>query len=726
MRFLHSSIKLANESAPIKQLFIYSIVAYCFGLGLRLILLYQIGTIEGFWDSGLPVSIFTPDAGRYGFYAKMILSGTHYPLSSDYIVGYFIAGISSLLHVSIDWVMLLLPAFTAPLIAVPLVIIGDSIKQPTMGFLAALLAVSGTFFYMRSHIGYMDTDSINLVLILVAISFIIKSFQSHRLLYSTLGAFSILLFAEWYHSASIIILLIFAVTLASIALFYRKDRDSLQLVFLLAVPLLPVGFTVKIVLIISLAILFFALNKTVKLNYRFYLTVLISGFLLSLFLLNPDHYLHRAMTYFAKNSDKTFDAGGVTYHYLDALKSVSEVQSIDLWKAHAPLLISVVYVVGASIGYALMLVAYPILIPTLPLIILGYMSGFVGMRFTMFATPVLALGAAYILYLLKAILIRKFGDNRYAIRLPYYGTIFITLLMIYNIFNINTGAMRSLYFYSTEKRALVSFSEQTTDSDSIISWWDYGWPLWYYTGQDNTLTDNGRHGGPDLHLVAKLILSDNPQFTANMANLLNDYRLPPNEHGARVVLPRVASESNLTELISSLHNEKYQAKKQESNAYILLHRRMLYSIGHFETYAKKDLLKSESNSLGRTRYSITSLVKPFSHNYSLVKGYSYIFDSSDGKVLDAKGVKTEVNRIMITGDNKRKQMYRFHNSSNEHLIVDRNKLIWLDKSLYNSFLIQAMLFDVYDKNLFEKVAETGRIKIFRVKKPAKGPQSLGF
>ena len=38
-----------------------------------------------------------------------------------------------------------------------------------------------------------------------------------------------------------------------------------------------------------------------------------------------------------------------------------------------------------------------------------------------------------------------------------------------------------------------------------------------------------------------------------------------------------------------------------------------------------------------------------------------------------------------------------------------------DVNVYNSFLFQALLFDNYDRNLFEKVDETYLIKIFKVK-----------
>lgn len=39
---------------------------------VRLTAFIQANQITAFWLEGKPVSIWTPDAGRYGYYAKMI------------------------------------------------------------------------------------------------------------------------------------------------------------------------------------------------------------------------------------------------------------------------------------------------------------------------------------------------------------------------------------------------------------------------------------------------------------------------------------------------------------------------------------------------------------------------------------------------------------------------------------------------------------------------------
>lgn len=709
LSFLH----LKPQSPSWKQTFIYIAAAYTFGLLLRLILFYQSTFISGLWDKGLPIPIWTPDAGRYGFYAKSILSGVEYPLNTDYLLGYLIAGVASLFHIPIDWVMLLLPIVIAPLIAIPIIMIGNSIKQPTLGFLAALLAVSDTLFYFRSYLGYMDTDGINLFLILLSIALIIKSFFKYRLLYALFSALTLILFALWYHSSSIIILSIVATTLAYVVLFERKDKLALQLIFILGITILPITLIYKLVLLIAIVLLFYILNITSNISDRLYFVILALLVVVGVVSIDPYHYIHRAESYISIDSYIHFTANNITYSYPNDLKNVGEVQGTNLWNIYRLPFLSVAYVFTATLGYTILVIAYPIILLTLPLITLGYTSTWAGLRFAMFASPVLAMGIIYLLFLLRKILSLKLSNSLYLRRSPYYMGALIVLFMIYNIFQFNTSAILSQLFYNTEKSALEKFGKNLTKEDAIVSWWDYGWPLWYYSGHDNTLTDNGYHGGPDLNIVAKLLLSHDQNFTYNAISILGNNRLKAHENNYRFVLPYLLKDQNYTTLLSSFNKGIIDTTQHKGNNYILLHRGML----NFFTAIIEQAQQNLKGDKGDTKlYAWTPLVKPFSHNYSLLEGYSFILDSSTGKVKDADDKFSEINTLMITSNNKRKESFQFHNRSKHYLIADRGTLIWLDESYYKSFYVQAMLFDAYDKNLFEKVVETGRIKIFRVKK----------
>jgi len=714
---LHHYFFFQSQNITKKEIVLYTFFVYLFGLLVRLLLLYQSGQIGPLWSWGNPVAVWTPDAGRYGFYAKEVLSGVALPFRDDYLLGYLLAFISKSLHLSLDWVMVLFPAFVAPLIAFPIVIIGSSIRQPILGVLSAFVAVSGTFFYLRSHIGYVDTDTLNLFLLLLSIALIIKSAEQKSLLYGFLGAVMMALFGWWYHSATIINLLVLLVTVLYVLLYAKRERSMLVTTALLAISVVPLVISLKFFLLLVTFALFSFIGMSRRIDHRFYWVLFAVGAVAAFFMLHPEHYFHRAVTYFSSGDIKSFTAGGIRYYYLDDLQFVGEVSKVGLWNAYAPLFISVLYVIAATIGYIMMLIGYPLMLLTLPMIILGYLSGFAGARFAMYATPVLALGIIYLMFFLRKLLSLKYSKSCYVQRLPWYGTALVLLLMIYNIFSYNSNAMMGLQFYSKDISTLKTLSKSLKKEDTIISWWDYGWPLWYYTGYNNTLADNGYHGGPDMHLIAQMLLSDDPYFVANASRYLGRYRPLSRTVSADYSLPKLAKDHNLTKLFNSFHQPaKIVLPEENGNVYIILHQNMLSYFGIIRQYASWDLTK-KSIYRGMPKYLSTSIIRPFSHNYSLLEGYSYIFDSSNGMLVDAEGNQSAVNMLMIARKNRRKESFSFHNSSNINLLDAKGLLLWMDKKAYNGFYIQAMLLDVYDHKLFEKVGETGRIKIFKIKKP---------
>ena len=184
------------------------------------------------------------------------------------------------------------------------------------------------------------------------------------------------------------------------------------------------------------------------------------------------------------------------------------------------------------------------------------------------------------------------------------------------------------------------------------------------------------------------------------------------------VLQYLAEEHNLTALFApSLANTVVAEEKKSGDTYIILHYKMLDFFDVINDFSKKGLNSTSSGEA--PMFKITEIIKPFSESYSLFQGFAYILDSSDGTVVDAKSNKTPVKGLTIVQNNTRTKGYFFdHNDTNvsSQVIAYRNKFIWLDQKIYDSFYIQAMLFDTYDHELFEKEGETGRIKIFRLKK----------
>ncbi len=242
-------------------------------------------------------------------------------------------------------------------------------------------------------------------------------------------------------------LLILGVTLASVLFRYRKQVVAVQTIFMLALAIAPLSMELKAIGTIFLAIIFIFMNRSMVVSAKIYWYGLIVGMIAAFIFINPNHYLNRALNYLSPDNQVSFSGKGIVYSYANDLLTVSEVKGSHLWSTGAPLYITNMYVILGMIGYLFLLVFYPILWFTLPLFILGLMSSFAGARFSMYATPVIALGVSYLLYVLKNFFTNKYKESVYAERLPYYASTLIVLMMIYNLLIINMSLLDLLFFF---------------------------------------------------------------------------------------------------------------------------------------------------------------------------------------------------------------------------------------------------------------------------------------
>ncbi|MEA1920270.1 MAG: STT3 domain-containing protein, partial [Campylobacterota bacterium] len=222
--FINKYVKLEPQQTTLSMLFMYMSIAYLFGLAVRMMLWYQVAPIESFWLDGNPIPIYSPDAGLYGYYAKQLLSGVTYPMTAEYMPGYLIYWLVGIFSLNIDWVMFLLPAFLAPLVAIPIVLMAHAYHQAKLGFFAALIGVIGINFYTRSYLGYMDTDTLNLFFPYMAIASLMMAMTRRSWLWGVGGVVALIVFYFWYHSSIVIIAAIGLMALLLAPLLLRSKK----------------------------------------------------------------------------------------------------------------------------------------------------------------------------------------------------------------------------------------------------------------------------------------------------------------------------------------------------------------------------------------------------------------------------------------------------------------------------------------------------------------------
>jgi len=698
------------EETSGKTLLLYIFTAYLFSAGIRSLLWYQCSFIDAFWLNGEPLPIWSPDAGLYGYYAKQILSGHNYPFVAEYIPGYLISWIVTISGISINWIMFTLPIFLSSLIVIPIILLAHANKLTKLGFLAAIIGGIGVNYYTRSHAGYMDTDTLNLFLPWFAISMWALALQKRSLLFAFFGALSLFGFKQWYHSSSAIIISLILM-LVFVLLIYRKERTAYQALILAAITIMPTPPVYILTALLILSVIFAIINKKDGEGVKYYIFILLIGTIAAMLILDPSAYYQRAMDYLQKPSEIMLGTKSAQYHFADVLSTITEAKGRSIFDINPRFVGMEIYIIFASIGFIMLCIAYPVFLLALPLVALGYLSQVAGIRFGMFATPAFALGTAYLAIAFQKQFFNIGEKNIWQKLSPYIIITAAIALMIVNILRLNPY-LHPFYFEKEETIALQKFQKISSAQDLIISWWDYGWPLWYYTGRNNTLIDNGRHGA-DTYLVANELISLNRQFVANAAKFTAEQNLKGIKQGYNEVLPYVLKEHSIFELFRSL-SKKETVIKSSRNVYFMLHRDMLMTLPTFAEIADRD--PKNSRMLRKREFYLSSLQKPFDPKTPIVYGDTFTFDMRNGKITGSNGASAQINSIGISEHGRLIADRNYNRHSPMHLIIyDRLKALYMDRAVYGSFLIQALVLDNYDHNLFEKVADTGKMKIFRVR-----------
>jgi len=145
----------------------------------------------------------------------------------------------------------------------------------------------------------------------------------------------------------------------------------------------------------------------------------------------------------------------------------------------------------------------------LPLIAVGIFALFGGLRFTVYAVPVAAMSAVYLFFVI--------GEYIKDTKSRYIFVILATVAMIYpNIAHI-IGYKVPTVFNKSEVQDLVKLQKISKPQDYTLTWWDYGYPIWFYS-DTSTLIDGGKHNN-DNYLISKMMQTTSPELAARLARL---------------------------------------------------------------------------------------------------------------------------------------------------------------------------------------------------------------
>ena len=370
----------------------------------------------------------------------------------------------------------------------------------------------------------------------------------------------------------------------------------------------------------------------------------------------------------------------------------------------------------ALLGTVLMIIRYPVMMLSLPMLGLGFLAyfGSAGLRFTVYAVPVMALGVIFL-----SLLAARFLPNIYT-RLAFFAGA-AALVLWPNIQHV-TRYMTPTVFTSAEVAVLDQLKKIADREDYVLTWWDYGYPIRYYSDV-KTLVDGGKHNGDVNFPVSFALTTENIHAAVNMARLNVEMtekafslgEIPGGNHTAMAMLEHGFKDANA--FLKALEDPAFPLPGKSREVYFYLPFRMAQIYPTVQLFSNLNLMDGSQHSPaffrmfqnfqetpdqvllpgGIALQKQTGLVKMGNQGYPL-HSVTHIWYDTNGQVQ-------RQNQVIRPEGNLRMVFLR-----------DFHAIFLLDEKAWRSTYVQLFLMENYDPELFEPVILTPAAKVYRLKR----------
>ncbi len=716
-----SFLDLNKQHASIKAILLMMIVAYSFSCIMRLGWINNNKDNQAFiWNN--EVMINTNDGYYYAQGAKDILNGTKlyaYSPTQDPL-SKLTALINDILPFSLDTVILYMPIFLSSFLIVPIIMMGSFLKLPYMGFIASLIASITWSYYNRTMAGYYDTDMLIVVwptLVLFALIGVIITKQ-----YRYLVALVLLIHMyKYWHGAGTP----YSVALASMAFLYtiafeRKNLFFYQIISILLISSSSLDFYYSIVLSLGL-IAFFKYGKNDE--DRILWSILIVASLIFLYFGGLASIWSRLESYVFR----ALVADELTpLKFYGVINTVREAGQIPFSLFATRISGSENLFILGSLGVALMFIRHKVMLLSIPLLAMGFVALKGGLRFTVFAIPVYAMGISYLIFLFTKIVdylaLKNLGSSKYP--LDKIITVIIVSILTYlvlmpSIKHIDDYKVPTV-FQKPEIEILTKMDEITSSNDYLISWWDYGYPIRYYANMQ-TLIDGGAHSG-SVNFPVSFAL------TRPLAQAVNILRLDVEYRENNLKKPRAGNNisqmifdykyKNSKDFLRAINSKDFKLPKPTRDIYLYLPYRMMNIFPTVALFSELDL-ETGSTYPKKIFYTARNIKQLPNNMLDLGNGIKYNLLKNN---ILMNNQEHQLNNIVQTKYTPQGVLQKsttvVNPNSKLNLIyfIDYGMIMLVQDELYYSTYIQLFALENYDKDLVEPVILSPNAKVYKLKR----------
>ncbi|HEB7608059.1 TPA: peptide-binding protein [Campylobacter coli] len=704
---------------PTFILLAFIILAYVFSILCRFYWIFWASEFnEYFFNNEL--MIISNDGYAFAEGARDMIAGFHQP--ND--LSYYGSSLSTLTYwfykitpFSLESIFIYISTFLSSLVVIPLILIANEYKRPLMGFVAALLASIANSYYNRTMSGYYDTDMLVIVLAMMIVFFMIRLILKKDLLSLIALPLFVGIYLWWYPSSYTLNVALLGLFFIYTLVFHIKEKTLYMAIILASITLSNIAWFYQSAIIVILFSLFVLQNK------RFSFALLgILGLATLVFLIlsgGIDPILYQLKFYIFRSDESANLAQG--FMYFNVNQTIQEVESIDLSIFMQRISGSELVFFVSLIGFIFLVRKHKSMILALPMLALGFLALKSGLRFTIYAVPVLALGFGFLMSLLQE---RKQKNNNtyWWANIGVFIFTFLSLIpMFYHINNYKAPTV----FSQNEATKLDELKKIAQREDYVVTWWDYGYPIRYYSDV-KTLADGGKHLGKD-NFFPSFVLSKDQVAAANMARLSVEYTeksfyAPLNDILKNDLLQAMMkdyNQNNVDLFLALLSKPDFKINTPKTrDVYIYMPARMSLIFSTVASFSFVDLETGKIN-------------KPFTFSAA------YPLDVKNGEIYLSNGIALsddfrsfkinnsiislnsiiEINSIKqgeykITPIDDTAQFYIFYLKDST---IPYAQFILMDKTMFNSAYVQMFFLGNYDKNLYDLVINARDAKVFKLK-----------
>jgi len=700
-----------------KLTLLYILIAFTFSVAMRMIWYFQFSGYEPFMFNG-QFMLNTNDGYFWAEGARDILSGVSQendlsPVnrSASQLTAFF----ATILPFSFETIIFFMPVFLSSLVVIPIILIAKSLNNLNLGLIAALFASITWSYYNRTMIGYFDTDMLNIVLPMFLLWSIILAIKTNEDKYLLITALFVLVYTWWYPKSFALEFSFFGLILLYTLIWDRKNLYNYKFLAIIMFAMINLDGWINFLLVF---ITYYMFKQEKFQKYIYYILVISIVLFFATGGFNP--ILSKLKAYIFTDAVKIGE-DGLKLHFYSVMQTVREAGQIPFETFANRISGHTITFILGIIGYLYLVYKHKIMLLALPMVGLGFLASVAGLRFTVYAVPILALGVAF--------LITEFARVMPTKKIKYLSMITFTLAVIYpNFLHIELYKVPTV-FNSNEVKVLDKLKTIADREDYVVAWWDYGYPIRYYADV-KTLTDGGKHSGK-VNFPVSFILTNYQNESAKMARLDVEYREKYFEISKKNTLLKkdekikISSNnieqmtkdydfSDTNDFLLSLETD-IKLPEKTRNIYFYLPYRMLDIYPTVKIFSNIDLMNGKMK-----EQSLFYVSKRFKQDKNIIDlGRGVLFDLKD-KNIKISGKNIPVKRFIKTSYGKdmkfQKEIQEFKNKGISIIYMSNyNTFLVLDEESYNSLYIQLMVLEEYDKSLFEQVITNPHAKVYKLK-----------